>query len=146
MTTDDRGPEAEGSALRRRLGLGSAAAVVVGEVIGIGIFVTPAGMARSLGSPAWLLAVWLAMGAVSLAGALCFGWLAARFPEAGGSYVYLREAFGPRPAFLYGWMSLLVTDPGLTALFASGMAGTVGDVVGLGPWEIKGVAVGATVV
>jgi APA family basic amino acid/polyamine antiporter len=137
-------PTAPGTTgLERRLGLGSATAVVVGEVIGIGIFLTPAGMARSLGSPAWLLAVWLTMGLVTVAGALCFGALAARFPEAGGSYVYLREAFGPRPAFLYGWMSLLVTDPGLTALFATGMAGAFGDAVGLGPWGVKAVAVGS---
>jgi len=136
---------ADGGGLRRRLGLGSAAAVVVGEVIGIGIFLTPAGMARSLGSPAWLLAVWLAMGCVTVAGALCFGALAARFPEAGGSYVYLREAYGPRPAFLFGWMSLLVTDPGLTALFAAGMAGALGDAFGFAPGVVKAVAVGAIV-
>ncbi len=96
--------------LQRRLGLGSAAAVA-GEVIGVGIFLTPAGMARQLGSPFWLLAVWLFMGLMAVAGALCFGGLAARYPEAGGAYVYLREAFGPRLAFLYGWMQLLVIDP-----------------------------------
>src|SRR4051794_35955390 len=95
--------DGEGHGLERRLGLGSATALVVGEVIGVGIFLTPAGMARSLGSPAWLLGVWLFMGGVTLAGALCFGGLAARFPEAGGPYVYLREAFGPRVAFLFGW-------------------------------------------
>lgn len=143
MTPDAVRRAPEGDGLRRRLGLGSAAAVVVGEVIGIGIFLTPAGMARSLGSPAWLLGVWFAMGVVTLAGALCFGWLAARFPEAGGSYVYLRKAFGPRPAFLYGWMSLLVTDPGLTALFAAGMAGALGDAVGLEPVGVKAVALAA---
>lgn len=143
MTSDPtaNGPEPPG--LKRNLGLWSAVAVVVGEVIGIGIFLTPAGMARSLGSPAWLLFVWLVMGAVALAGALCFGWLAARFPNAGGSYVYLREAFGARPAFLFGWMSLLVTDPGLTALFATGMASSLGDVLGLGTVNTKVVAVGA---
>jgi APA family basic amino acid/polyamine antiporter len=108
--------------LRRQLGLGSAAAVVAGEAIAVGIFLTPAGMAKSLGSPFWLLVVWLAVGAMTLSGALCFGELAGRFPSAGGAYVYLREGLGPLTAFLYGWMSLLVLDPGLTAAFAVGFA------------------------
>jgi len=108
--------------LRRQLGLGSAAAVVAGEAIAVGIFLTPAGMAKSLASPFWLLVVWLAVGAMTLSGALCFGELAGRFPSAGGPYVYLRESFGPLTAFLFGWMSLLVLDPGLTAAFAVGFA------------------------
>jgi basic amino acid/polyamine antiporter, APA family len=108
--------------LRRELGLGSAAAAVAGEAIAVGIFLTPAGMAKSLGSPFWLFAVWLFMGAISLSGALCFGELAARYPQAGGLYVYLREAYGERVGFLYGWMSLLVMDPGVTAALAVGGA------------------------
>jgi basic amino acid/polyamine antiporter, APA family len=111
-----------GEDLRRQLGVGSAAAVVAGEAIAVGIFLTPAGMAKSLASPFWLLIVWLAVGAMTLSGALCFGELAGRFPSAGGAYVYLRESFGPLTAFLYGWMSLLVLDPGLTAAFAVGFA------------------------
>src|SRR5437763_10621327 len=97
--------------LKRQLGLRAAAAVVVGEVIGVGIFLYPAGMAKSLGSPVWVLIVWLMMGAMALAGALCYGELAARFPQAGGGYVYLREAYGTQTAFLYGWMALLVLVP-----------------------------------
>jgi APA family basic amino acid/polyamine antiporter len=108
--------------LRRQLGLGSAAAVVAGEAIAVGIFLTPAGMAKALASPVWLLIVWLAVGAMTLSGALCFGELAGRFPSAGGAYVYLRESFGPLTAFLYGWTNLLVLDPGLTAAFAVGFA------------------------
>src|SRR5580692_5302699 len=92
------------AAIKRELGLGSAAAAVAGEAIAVGIFLTPAGMAKSLGSPFWLLAVWLIIGAMTLSGALCYGELAGRFPSAGGAYVYLRESFGPRIAFLYGWM------------------------------------------
>jgi len=114
--------------LRRQLGLGAAAAAVAGEAIGVGIFLTPAGMARQLGSPFWLLMVWLVMGLMAVAGSLCFGSLAARYPEAGGAYVYLREAFGPRLAFLYGWMQLLVMDPGVTASLAVGMAGYTASV------------------
>lgn len=100
--------------------MGSAAAAVAGEAIGVGIFLTPAAMAKSLGSPFWLLVVWLVVGATTLSGALCYGELAGRFPRPGGSYVYLQETFGPRTAFLYGWMCLLVLDPGLTAALAAG--------------------------
>src|SRR5829696_4087158 len=121
----------EGLRLRRQLGLPTAVAVVVGETIAVGIFLTPAGMAKSLGSPLWLLLVWLLMGAMALCGALCYGELAARFPEAGGGYVYLREAYGRPVAFLYGWMAFLVMDPGITAALAVGMAGYAGFVFGL---------------
>jgi APA family basic amino acid/polyamine antiporter len=110
------------AAIKRELGLGSAAAAVAGEAIAVGIFLTPAGMAKSLGSPFWLLAVWLIIGAMTLSGALCYGELARRYPRSGGSYVYLQECFGPRVAFLYGWMCLLVLDPGLTAALATGTA------------------------
>jgi APA family basic amino acid/polyamine antiporter len=108
--------------LERRLGPGTAVAFVVGEIIGVGIFLTPAEMAKALGSPFWVLMVWLAVGAAAFCGALCFGELCARWPEAGGGYVYLREAWGPGLAFLYGWKSLLVMDPGLTAALAAGLA------------------------
>jgi len=106
--------------LRRRISLPAAFALVVGGTIGVGIFLTPAGMATRLASPAWLLLVWAFMGGAALCGALCFGELAARFPQAGGGYVYLREAYGPLPAFLYGWKCLLVMDPGLSAALATG--------------------------
>jgi APA family basic amino acid/polyamine antiporter len=131
--------------LSRRLGLATATALVVGEVIGVGIFLTPADMSRSLGSPFWLLVVWLTMGASAIGGALCFGALAARYPEAGGLYVYLREAYGPRTAFLYGWLSLLVTDPGLTAMLAVGLANYAAHLAPLSAWALKGVAVAAIV-
>jgi APA family basic amino acid/polyamine antiporter len=96
--------------------------MIVAEVMGVGIFLTPAGMVRTLGSPLWVLGVWAAMGVLSIAGALCYAELGTRFPEAGGGYVFLREAFGERTAFVYGWMSLLVMDPGLTAALAVGLA------------------------
>ncbi|HEX8068439.1 MAG TPA: amino acid permease [Pyrinomonadaceae bacterium] len=127
--------------LKRQLGLTTAAALVVGEVIGVGIFLTPAGMAKSLGSPALVLAVWLLMGAMALCGALCYGELAARFPAVGGGYVYLREAYGPALAFLYGWMTLLVVDPGLTAALAVGLASYAGYGLGLPPAALKATAV-----
>src|SRR5437879_10908178 len=108
--------------LRRQLGVPAVTALVVGEVIAIGIFLTPAGMARSLGSPFWLLIVWLLMGVMALSGALCYGELAARAPDAGGGYVYLCEGYGAGVALLYGWTCLLVMGPGLTAAPGGGLA------------------------
>jgi basic amino acid/polyamine antiporter, APA family len=104
------------------LGPWTATAMVVSQVVGVGIFLTPATMMRTLGSPWAALAMWIVMGTLSAAGALCFAELSTRFPRAGGSYIYLREAFGPRCAFIYGWMALLVVDPGLTAALGIGFA------------------------
>jgi APA family basic amino acid/polyamine antiporter len=106
----------------RPLGFASATSVVVGMVVGIGIFLTPAELVRSLGSSGWVLLMWLVTGFMAFAGALAYGELSSRFPEAGGPYVYLREAFGRRVAFLYGWKCLLVMDPGLTAAIATGLS------------------------
>src|SRR5436190_11171505 len=108
--------------LKRQIGLASATAAVAGESIAVGIFLTPAGMAKSLGSPFWLLMIWIAVGLLAVCGALTYGELAARFPRDGGVYVYLLETCGRRVAFLYGWMCLLVLDPGLTAALAVGLA------------------------
>ncbi|MEP6924734.1 MAG: amino acid permease [Pyrinomonadaceae bacterium] len=119
--------------LKRQFGLWTAVSLIVGQVIAVGIFLTPAGMAKAVSSPFWLLVVWLVMGAMALCGALCYGELSARFPAAGGSYVYLREAFGKPLAFLYGWMVLLVLDPGLTAIFGVGLAGYFDYLVPLSP-------------
>ncbi|MBI4531719.1 MAG: amino acid permease [Candidatus Latescibacteria bacterium] len=132
--------------LQRRLGLWSATATVIGEVIAVGIFLTPAEMAKSLGSPLWLLIVWVVMGMMAISGALCYGELAARFPEAGGGYVYLHRAYGPGLAFLYGWMSCLVMDPGITAALGVGMASYVGYIVDLSPPGVKAVAIGTILV
>lgn len=132
--------------LRRQIGLRTATALVVGEVIAVGIFLTPAGMAKALGSPMWLLIVWLVMGAMALCGALCYGELAARYPEAGGGYVYLREAYGPAVAFMYGWMAFLVMDPGLTAALAVGLATYAGYILKLSPWGIKALAIATIIV
>jgi APA family basic amino acid/polyamine antiporter len=108
--------------LLRRFGVWGAMAMIVAEVMGVGIFLTPAQMTRTLGSTEWVLGTWVVMGLLSAAGALCYAELGTRFPEAGGGYVYLREGFGRRTAFVYGWMSLLVMDPGLTAALGVGLA------------------------
>src|SRR6266508_659596 len=132
--------------LPRHLGVAAVTALVIGEVVAIGIFLTPATMARTVGSPLWLLVVWLVMGAMALSGALCYGALAARFPEAGGGYVYLRETYGPLVAFLYGWKCLLVMDPGITAALAVGLAGYVSYAFGVSGAVLKAVAVGAILI
>lgn len=121
--------------LKRQFGLWTAVALIIGQVIAVGIFLTPAGMAKSVGSPFWLLIIWILIGAMTLSGALCYGELAARFPEAGGSYAFLREIYGKPLAFLYGWMVLLVLDPGLTAVFGVGLASYAGYLVELPPVE-----------
>lgn len=89
--------------LKRELGTASAVAIVVGTVIGSGIFLVPKDMILQTGSPSMLFAVWIFGGILSLFGALTYAELAAAMPEAGGEYVYLREAYGPFYGFLYGW-------------------------------------------
>jgi len=111
------------TSLRRELGLFSAALLVVGGIIGSGIFFTPAETARNLPSGAWVLGVWSLGGVVALAGALTYAELGAMLPEAGGAYVYVREAFGRLPAFLLGWMTLLMIASGAIAAVAMGFAG-----------------------
>lgn len=115
--------------LRPQIGLLPATALVVGEVIAVGIFLTTGRMAAGLPSPIWMLGIWCGMGAMALCGALCYGELAARFPRAGGIYVYAREIWGPGTAFLYGWMSLLVLDPGISAALAIGAGDYAGRVI-----------------
>jgi basic amino acid/polyamine antiporter, APA family len=104
----------------RQLGLAAAIAVVTGESIALGIFLTPAAMAKSLGSPLLLLLVWLGIALMAMCGALCYSELAIRFPESGGEYVYLRAGYGEQVAFLYGWMSSIVMYPGVAAALAVG--------------------------
>jgi APA family basic amino acid/polyamine antiporter len=107
---------------RRQLGLPAAIAVVTGESIALGIFLTPAAMAKSLGSPLLLGLVWLGIALMAMCGALCYSELAIRFPESGGEYVYLRAGYGEQVAFLYGWTSSIVMYPGVVAALAVGVA------------------------
>lgn len=104
------------------MGTWAALALVVSEVVGVGILLTPAAMMRTLGGVWAPLAMWVAMGTLTAAGALCYAELATRFPRAGGTYVFLREGYGRRTAFIYGWMALLVMDPGITAALGIGLA------------------------
>ena len=97
------------------MGLFSATAIVMGSMIGSGIFIVPADMSRLLGSPALLIAAWLVTALMTIIGALSYGELAAMMPKAGGQYVYLREALGPLWGFLYGWTLFLVIQTGTIA-------------------------------
>jgi APA family basic amino acid/polyamine antiporter len=97
-------------------------------------------MVKSLGSPFYLLLVWVGVGILTVCGALTYGELAARFPRDGGVYVFLEETYGRGTAFLYGWMCLLVLDPGLTAALAVGLAGYLGYILPLSSIAMKLVA------
>ena len=121
-----------GEGLRRELGLFSAALLVVGGIIGSGIFFTPAETARALPSAPWVLGVWALGGVVALAGALTYAELGAMLPEAGGGYVYVREAFGPLAAFLLGWMTWLMIASGAIAAVAMSFSGYLERFVPIG--------------
>src|SRR5262245_1474832 len=115
----------------RGLGLYDSTMIVVGAMIGSGIFIVSADMARNIGSPGWLLGAWLLTGLLTVVGALSYGELAAMMPRAGGQYVYLREAFSPLWGFLYGWTLFLVIQTGTIAAVSVGFARYFGALV---PW------------
>jgi APA family basic amino acid/polyamine antiporter len=115
----------------RGLGLYDSTMVVVGSMIGSGIFIVSADMTRTIGSGGWLLAAWALTGVLTVIGALSYGELAAMMPRAGGQYVYLREAFSPLWGFLYGWTLFLVIQTGTVAAVAVGFARYFGVLV---PW------------
>ena len=106
--------------LRRALGIWSAVSIVIGTVIGSGVFLVPTTMIQYVGSVRLLFIVWIAAGVLSLFGALTYAELAAAMPEAGGEYVYLREAYGPFWGFLYGWTQFWVAKSGSIATLAAG--------------------------
>src|SRR5690349_7456059 len=94
--------------LVRGLNLRDTTALVVGTIIGTGVFLKTAKMANAVGSPMLVLLVWVAAGSLSLAGALAYAELGAMMPEAGGEFVYLKTAYGRLPAFLFGWMRIVI--------------------------------------
>ncbi len=105
----------------RALTLTDATMLVAGSMIGSGIFIVSADIGRTIGSPFWLLVVWLLTAVITVLGALAYGELAAMFPRAGGQYVFLRESLGPLPGFLYGWTLFLVIQTGTIAAVAVGV-------------------------
>jgi APA family basic amino acid/polyamine antiporter len=122
-TSRDSGLDTE---FERGLGAFDATMVVVGSMVGSGIFLVSAEMSRVLGSPGWLLVSWLFTAALTLAAALSYGELAAMMPRAGGQYVYLREAFSPIWGFLYGWTLFLVIQAGTIAAVSVGFSRYLG--------------------
>ena len=127
----------------RRLGLFSGSMSVIGGIIGSGIFLNPAIVAQRVGTAGATLAVWVGGGVVALIGAFVFGELGQRRPQVGGGYAYLREAFGPLPAFLYAWALLLIMAPGAIAAVAVTFANYTAALVGFPVSMARPVAVGA---
>src|SRR5258706_6909585 len=113
------GTSSSAVSLKRDLGLWSAVAIVVGTVIGSGIFIVPNVMARNVSTPGMIFVVWVTGGLMSLSGALSYAELAAAMPGAGGEYVYLREAYGPLWSFGYGWTQMWVAKSGSIATLAT---------------------------
>lgn len=127
-TDPDSPASAEGldTEFRRGLGLYDSTMVVIGSMIGSGIFIVSADMGRKTGSPGWLLVAWLVTGALTIAGALSYGELAAMMPRAGGQYVYLRESYSPLWGFLYGWTLFTVIQTGTIAAVSVAFAKSAG--------------------
>lgn len=123
--------EPEEGKFHRALGLVDAVAVVVGSMIGSGIFLVSAQTARDVGSPGYLLLCWALAGILTISAALCYSELASMFPHAGGQYVFLRRSYGPMPAFLYGWTLFTVIQSGTIAAVGVGFAKFLGVFV---PW------------
>ncbi|HYL58567.1 MAG TPA: amino acid permease [Candidatus Acidoferrales bacterium] len=123
--------------LRQDLSLFDSVTIVAGSMIGSGIFIVSADITRQVGTPAALLLVWLVAGVMTVAGALAYGELAAMMPQAGGQYVYLREAYGGMWAFMFGWTLLLVIQTGTIAAVAvafARFAGVMWPVLGSSLW------------
>src|SRR5580765_1373327 len=129
----------------RRLGVWDASMIVVGGVIGSGIFRVPAAVARQTGSSTEQLIAWAIGGVIALIGALCYAELGARRPSAGGGYVYLREAFGLIVAFVYGWNLLVVNHSGAIAAVATVFVEYLGAALGVAPADPRPYAVGTIV-
>src|SRR3954463_16579169 len=116
----------QGGKLLRGLGLMDATMIVIGSMIGSGIFITSAESAKTIGSPGWLLAAWALAGVLTITGALCCAELAAMMPRAGGQYALPREAYGPAVGFLFGWSTFLVVQTGTIAAVAVAFAKFLG--------------------
>jgi APA family basic amino acid/polyamine antiporter len=133
------------SGLARELGIAHAGAIVVGTIIGSGIFLVPSEMMQAVGSARLVYLAWIVGGVLSLAGAMTYAELGAMKPQAGGEYVYIRDAYGPLPAFLYGWTWFAIAKPASIATVGTGLVRILGtfppfaffnDVALASPWTI----------
>lgn len=115
------------NSLIRGLGLLAAVSIILGNVIGTGVFVKARVMTCNVGSPTWVLVAWIAAGFLTLAGALTYAELTTMKPEAGGEYIFLRDAYGKIPSFLYGWMQIFIAKTGSQAAVAVLFAGALND-------------------
>jgi basic amino acid/polyamine antiporter, APA family len=141
------GSAGETSGFIRGLGLADATAVVAGSMIGSGVFIVSADIARQVGSAGWLLVAWVAAGVLTVAAALSYGELAAMMPEAGGQYVFLREAYSPFWGFLYGWTLFLVIQTGTIAAVAvafSRYLGVLAPAISPTAWIVKPINLSAS--
>src|SRR5256885_11660337 len=114
----DAAPSQPKSEFVKAMSLTDATMLVAGSMIGSGIFIVSSGMARTVGSPFWLLLAWILTGVITVLGALAYGELAAMYPKAGGQYVFLRESMGPLMGFLYGWTLFMIIQTGTIAAVA----------------------------
>ncbi len=144
VTTTDTAAGAQGPGLARRLGRFDVTMIVMGGIIGSGIFMNPAVVARLVHTPFLMLAAWVAGGLIALAGAFIYAELAARRPHVGGQYAYIREAYHPLLAFMYGWTLLLVVQTGGMAAGAVTFARYVTTLTGspLPEWLVATIALG----
>src|SRR5262245_27496234 len=129
MSTPAAAPAPPADGFRPQLGLFDATMLVAGSMIGSGIFIVSVFIARDVGSAGWLIFIWGLTGVMTIIGALSYAELAAMMPNAGGQYIYLREAYGPLPAFLYGWTCFLVIQTGFIAAVGVAFAKFLGVLV-----------------
>ncbi|HJP55634.1 MAG TPA: amino acid permease, partial [Gemmatimonadales bacterium] len=141
-------PKSEPAGYARRVGLFSGVMMVIGGIIGSGIFRNPQVVAQRVHTPGLTLGTWVLGGAIALIGAFVYGELGARFPRAGGGYVYIRDAYGTLPAFLYAWALLLMVATGAIAAVAVTFANYFIALTGLAiaPNVLAGIAIVALTV
>ncbi len=131
------------SELKRELRFWDSVAISIGIIVGVGIFRVPSVVASNISSPLWILLAWVAGGVVSLFGVSCFAELSSRFPKTGGTYVFLREAYGDLVSFLFAWIEITIIRAGSIAAVSFVFAGYMGNFISLGGWGEKGIAVAA---
>jgi len=127
--------------MKRQIGLSGAAALIVGNMIGVGIFTTFGFMAARIGNPLWMIGLWFGGGLMTMVAAWCYGVLGTEYPEAGGDYVFLREGLGEWAAFVAGWVLVCVILPSSIAALSSALADGLSRFTGVSSWTIEALAI-----